>query len=87
MKITIDVKYPEQFNFANVEVLFPFGNTYSVNGYKIVSVKGKTVELLCFQHNHKLGTVKKRIKLNENGNVTFKFDRNREFLIGTWNEV
>ena len=87
MKITIDVKYPEQFNFANVEVLFPSGNTYSVNGYKIVSVKGKTVELLCFQHNHKLGTVKKRIKLNENGNVTFKFDRNREFLIGAWKEV
>lgn len=87
MKITIDVKYPEQFNFANVEVLFPSGNTYSVNGYKIVSVKGKTVEILCFQHNHKLGTVKKRIKLNDNGDVIFKFDRNREFLIGTWEEV
>ena len=87
MKITIDVKYPEQFNFANVEVLFPSGNTYSVNGYKIVSVKGKTVEILCFQHNYKLGTIKKRIKLNDNGNVTFKFNRNREFLIGTWKEV
>ena len=63
MKITIDVKYPEQFNFANVEVLFPSGNTYSVNGYKIVSVKGKTVEILCFQHNHKLGTVKKAYQI------------------------
>ena len=55
MKITIDIEYPEQFGFANVEVLFPSGNKYSVNGYKVLSAKGKTAEILCFQHGTSYG--------------------------------
>lgn len=86
MKITIDIEYPEQFGFANVEVLFPSGNKYSVNGYKVISVKGKTAEILCFQHDHKIGTVNKRIRLEDNGDVTFKLDKNRKFLLGKWKE-
>ena len=38
MKIIVDIEYSEQFGFANVEVLFPEGNKYSVNGYKVLSV-------------------------------------------------
>lgn len=87
MKITINIEYSEQFGFANVEVLFPEGNKYSVNGYKVLTVRGKTAEILCFQYDYKIGTVNKRIKLEDNGDVTFKLDRNRKFLLGTWKEV
>ena len=87
MKIIIDIEYSEQFGFANVEVLFPSGNKYSVNGYKVISVKGKMAEILCFQYDYKIGTVNKRIRLEDNGDVTFKLDRNRKFLLGTWMEV
>ena len=87
MKITINIEYPEQFDFAWVEVLLPSGNKYSVNGYKVLTVRGKTAEILCFQYDYKIGTVNKRIKLEDNGDVTFKLDRNRKFLLGTWKEV
>ena len=87
MKITISIEYAEQFGFANVEVLFPDGNKRSINGYKVLSIKGKTAEILCFQYDYKIGTVNKRIKLEDNGDVTIKLDRNRKFLLGKWKEV
>lgn len=84
-KVKINIKYPEQFNFAWVEVLFPEGNKYSVNGYKIISIKGKTVHVMCYQNDYKIGIIEKRIKLKDNGEATFCLDCKREFQLGTWN--
>ena len=83
-KVKIDIIYPAQFNFAWVEVLFPEGNKYSVNGYKIISIKGKTVHVMCYQNNHKIGIIEKRIKLKDNGEATFYLSCKREFQLGTW---
>ena len=82
MKITIDIEYPEQLGFANVEVLFPSGNKYSVNGYKIESIKGKNIHVMCYQNDHKIGIINKRIKLKDNGDATFSLGYNREFQLG-----
>lgn len=83
-KVKINIKYPEQFNFAWVEVSFPSGNKYSVNGYKIESVKGKTIEVMCFQNDIEVGIINRRIKLKDNGEVTFCLGCKREFQLGTW---
>ena len=86
-KVKINITYPEQFNFAWVEVLFPEGNKYSVNGYKIISIKGKTVHVMCYQKDYKIGIINKRIKLKDNGEVAFSLDCKREFQLGIWNET
>ena len=86
-KVKIDIIYPAQFNFAWVEVLFPEGNKYSVNGYKIISIKGKTVHVMCYQNDHKIGIINKRIKLKDHGEATFSLGYKREFQLGTWNET
>lgn len=84
MHITINITYPEQFNFAWVEVLFPEGNKYSVNGYKIESIQGKTIEVMCFQNDIKVDIINRRIKLKDNGEATFSLGCKREFQLGTW---
>lgn len=86
-KVKINITYPEQFNFAWVEVLFPSGNRNSVNGYKIESIKDRTVQIMCYQNNHKIGIINKRIKLKDNGEATFSLDCKREFQLGIWNET
>ena len=48
MKITINIEYPEQSGFANVEVLFPSGNKYSVNGYKVYQSREKRLKYYVF---------------------------------------
>lgn len=83
-KVKINIEHPEQFNFAWVEVLFPEGNKYSVNGYKIESVKGRNVQIICYQNNHKISTINKHIKLKNNGEATFSLGCKREFQLGTW---
>ena len=83
-KVKINITYPEQFNFAWVEVLLPSGNKYSVNGYKIESIKGKTIYVMCYQSDHKIGIINKRIKLKDNGEATFSLGYKREFQLGTW---
>ena len=83
-KVKINITYPEQFNFAWVEVLFPEGNKYSVNGYKVESIKGKTIHVMCYQNDHKIGIINKRIKLKDNGEVAFSLGYKREFQLGTW---
>ena len=83
-KVKINITYPEQFNFAWVEVLFSEGNKYSVNGYKIESVKGRNVQIICYQNNHKISTINKHIKLKNNGEATFSLGCKREFQLGTW---
>ena len=84
IKVKINITYPEQFNFAWVEVLFSEGNKYSVNGYKIESVKGRNVQIICYQNNHKISTINKHIKLKNNGEATFSLGCKREFQLGTW---
>ena len=86
-KVKINITYPEQFNFAWVEVLFPEGNKYSVNGYKVESIKGKTIRVMCYQNDHKIGIINKRIKLKDNGEVAFSLGCTREFQLGIWNET
>lgn len=83
-KVKINITYPEQFNFAWVEVLFPEGNKYSVNGYKIESIKGKTIHVMCYQNDHKIGIINKRIKLKDNGEATFSLGYKHEFQLGAW---
>ena len=87
IKVKIDIIYPAQFSFAWVEVLFPEGNKYSVNGYKIISIKGKTVHVMCYQNDYKIGIINKRIKLKDNGEATFSLGYKHEFQLGTWNET
>lgn len=84
VKVKINIKYPEQFNFAWVEVLFSEGNKYSVNGYKIESIKGRNVQIICYQNNHKISTINKHIKLKNNGEATFSLGCKREFQLETW---
>ena len=83
-KVKINITYPEQFNFAWVEVLFPEGNKYSVNGYKVESIKGKNIHVMCYQNDRKIGIINKRIKLKDNGEATFSLGCKREFQLGTW---
>lgn len=83
-KVKINITYPEQFNFAWVEVLFPEGNKYSVNGYKVESIKGKTIHVMCYQNDHKIGIINKRIKLKDNGEATFSLGYKHEFQLGVW---
>ena len=83
-KVKINITYPEQFDCAWVEVLLPSGNKYSVNGYKIESIKGKNIHVMCYQNDHKIGIINKRIKLKDNGDATFFLGYKREFQLGTW---
>ena len=83
-KVKINITYPEQFNFAWVEVLFPEGNKYSVNGYKVESIKGKTVHVMCYQNDYKIGIINKRIKLKDNGEAIFSLGYKHEFQLGVW---
>ena len=42
---------------------------------------------MCYQNDHKIGIINKRIKLKDNGEVTFSLGCKREFQLGTWNET
>ena len=42
---------------------------------------------MCYQNDHKIGIINKRIKLKDNGEATFSLGYKHEFQLGTWNET
>ena len=39
---------------------------------------------MCYQNDHKIGIINKRIKLKDNGDATFSLGYKREFQLGVW---